>query len=126
MTPSTFTYEDILQHTRGERGAIKRSDRCRSCARPRQEHAEDGKCPVSFDSSFQSMNLPNSLTCADCVHVRRCVMIFGQLPEDECCQFFPVRFYPANIQGAATPVRHETETVSIVTERLDSTAKQQS
>ncbi len=35
--------------------------------------------------------LPEGKTCADCVHVRRCVEMFGQKPEDTACQFIPSR-----------------------------------
>jgi len=40
------------------------------------------------------MNLPNGATCGDCVHVRRCVAIFGRKPTDTSCDFFPRRFLP--------------------------------
>jgi hypothetical protein len=38
------------------------------------------------------MNLPDGKTCGDCVHLRRCVAIFGHKPEDTYCDFFPRRF----------------------------------
>lgn len=38
------------------------------------------------------MVLPEGTTCADCVHVRRCVALFGQEAEMDYCQFFPRRF----------------------------------
>ncbi len=121
MTPSTFTYEDIVRRTRGERGAIRRSDLCISCLRSRKVHGENGRCPLpfAFNSSFKTRNLADGLMCADCVNLRRCVMIFGQLPEDQQCQWFPIRFEPRfepKIQGAATPVRHETQPSSVQSE----------
>lgn len=48
------------------------------------------------------MALADGNTCSDCVHVLRCCLIFGQLPEDESCQFFPVRFYPKPIIATTT------------------------
>jgi hypothetical protein len=38
------------------------------------------------------MNLPEGLTCADCVHVRMCTRIFGAKKTDTSCQFFPRGF----------------------------------
>lgn len=38
-------------------------------------------------------SLPDGKICADCVHVRRCVAIFGMTPEDTSCSFFPRRFH---------------------------------
>lgn len=38
------------------------------------------------------MNLPDGKTCADCVHCRRCTMMFGHIPEDEVCDWSPSRF----------------------------------
>lgn len=38
------------------------------------------------------MVLPDGKTCADCVHVRRCVAMFGATETDRWCQFFPRRF----------------------------------
>jgi hypothetical protein len=41
------------------------------------------------------MNLPEGNTCADCVHCRRCTMMFGHIPEDEVCDWSPSRFRAA-------------------------------
>lgn len=38
------------------------------------------------------MDLPEGKTCADCVHCRRCCMIFGHIPEDQVCDWAPSRF----------------------------------
>jgi hypothetical protein len=40
------------------------------------------------------MNLPEGKTCGDCVHCRRCTMMFGHIPEDEACDWAPSRFTP--------------------------------
>ncbi len=36
--------------------------------------------------------LPEGATCTDCVHVYRCVMIFGVQPENVICDFYPLKF----------------------------------
>ena len=41
------------------------------------------------------MNLPEGKTCGDCVHCRRCTMMFGHIPADEVCDWSPSRFHPA-------------------------------
>jgi len=38
------------------------------------------------------MDLPAGKTCGDCAHIRRCEAIFGHIPEDEQCDFFPIRY----------------------------------
>lgn len=38
------------------------------------------------------MNLPEGMTCGDCVHCRRCTMMFGHIPADEVCDWAPSRF----------------------------------
>lgn len=44
------------------------------------------------DNDGDNMNLPASKTCNDCVHCRRCTMMFGHIPEDEVCDWAPSRF----------------------------------
>ena len=41
------------------------------------------------------MALPDGKTCADCVFVYRCTLIFGAEESNTDCDFFPRRFYPA-------------------------------
>lgn len=41
------------------------------------------------------MDLPAGMTCADCVHCRRCTLMFGHIPADESCDWSPSRFTPA-------------------------------
>lgn len=37
--------------------------------------------------------IPDGGTCASaCAHVARCVALFGQQPDDTCCQWVPSRF----------------------------------
>ena len=38
------------------------------------------------------MCLPDGMTCHDCVHVDRCVAMFGVQPSNAYCDFFPRRF----------------------------------
>ena len=38
------------------------------------------------------MNLPEGKTCGDCNHIRRCQGMFGHIPEDEVCDWIPVKF----------------------------------
>ncbi|MGK4342562.1 hypothetical protein ACSMFT_15425 [Ectopseudomonas oleovorans] len=38
------------------------------------------------------MELPAEKTCGDCVHERRCCLIFGHTPTDTYCDWFPRRF----------------------------------
>lgn len=91
MSPGTL---DAIERTRAGRAPVKRDGRCVNCSRPRESHAEDGDCPGSGRGKYATMDLADGKTCADCRHVERCCSIFGQLPEDESCQFFPVRFAP--------------------------------
>jgi hypothetical protein len=46
------------------------------------------------DREALAMNLPPGKTCADCVHFRRCTMMFGHIPADEVCDWYPSRFHP--------------------------------
>ncbi|MGR0136681.1 hypothetical protein [Pseudomonas sp. RSP] len=41
------------------------------------------------------MNLPIGKTCGDCVHARRCTMMFGHIRADETCDWAPSRFREA-------------------------------
>lgn len=72
---------------------LQRSNRCVTCSRTRDVH-ELGQVP-SYCKGFQTMNLAEGVRCSDCAHIRRCSSIFGQHPESEACQFFPVRFLAA-------------------------------
>jgi len=44
------------------------------------------------ENDGDSMNLPKDKTCGDCVHCRRCTMMFGHIPSDEVCDWAPSRF----------------------------------
>lgn len=78
------------------REPYRHSSRCVNCGYPKDRHHE-GLCPGSGGSKnknqmFSTMNLPEGKTCADCVHTARCVAIFGHIPEDETCDWLPIRY----------------------------------
>lgn len=47
------------------------------------------------DKETLAMNLPAGKTCADCAHCRRCCSIYGHIPADEVCDWYPSRFVQA-------------------------------
>lgn len=89
-----------IEATRLSRKPTPRSGRCVHCSRPLAAHAEDGACPGGR-TRYGTMASAEGVTCADCKHTERCCVIFGQLPEDESCHFFPVRFW-ARVPVTAT------------------------
>jgi len=48
------------------------------------------------------MRLPKGVTCGDCVHARRCTLIFGHTETDTYCDWSPSRFWPAARSTPAT------------------------
>lgn len=40
----------------------------------------------------QCMQLPDGKTCADCIYVERCTLMFGAKSENTNCGFEPIRF----------------------------------
>lgn len=38
------------------------------------------------------MELPAGKTCGDCIHHERCCVMYGHVPDDNYCDFFPRRF----------------------------------
>lgn len=69
-------------------------------SKPRQQSVEEGFAPYSqvegeidYDAA---MRLPEGKTCGDCVHCRRCCAMFGHVPSDMSCDFYPSRFRPAD------------------------------
>ncbi|WP_219097718.1 hypothetical protein [Pseudomonas sp. UMAB-40] len=55
-----------------------------------------------YQRQGDDMDLPAGKTCADCVHCRRCTMMFGHIPEDESCDWAPSRFTPKAIVEPAS------------------------
>lgn len=49
----------------------------------------------THNCKHQCMELPEGKTCADCVHVMRCTIMFGANPENTSCDFEPIRFKQA-------------------------------
>lgn len=48
--------------------------------------------PYRRSAKDDGMNLPEGKTCADCTHCRRCTLMFGHIPSDEVCDWYPSRF----------------------------------
>lgn len=55
----------------------------------------------AHDADGKAMQLPAGKACADCRHCARCCGIFGHIPADEVCDFYPSRFAAKPDQGAA-------------------------
>ncbi|MNO64674.1 hypothetical protein D3C76_554090 [compost metagenome] len=51
--------------------------------------------PYRRTAKDDGMNLPAGKTCKDCVHCRRCTLMFGHIPADEVCDWYPSRFREA-------------------------------
>lgn len=47
---------------------------------------------IPYHRTGDDMDLPEGKTCGDCVHCRRCTLIYGHIPEDESCDWSPSRF----------------------------------
>ena len=45
-----------------------------------------------YPRTGDGMDLPEGKTCGDCTHCRRCTLIFGHIPADESCDWYPSRF----------------------------------
>lgn len=71
--------------------------RCIKCGYAKSAHAVDGTCPGRGRTAFATMDLPPGETCGTCVHVYRCTRMFGAMPENTACDFYPVRFSKAVI-----------------------------
>lgn len=54
-----------------------------------------GCCVDKACTEATCMELPAGKTCGDCAHLARCVAIFGHVPEDIYCDWFPRRYRPA-------------------------------
>ncbi len=48
----------------------------------------------------EKMRLPADKTCGDCVHIRRCKLIFGHVETDRHCDWSPSRFRAATEPAA--------------------------
>lgn len=62
---------------------------------------EERKPYARVADDADGMNLPDGKTCGDCVHCRRCTLMFGHIPADEVCDWSPSRFrLAATVEGA--------------------------
>jgi len=57
-------------------------------------------------SDEDQMNLPEGMTCGDCVHCRRCTSMFGHIPTDESCDWSPSRFREAKLEKLQITEKH--------------------
>lgn len=57
-------------------------------------------------SDEDQMNLPDGMTCGDCVHCRRCTSMFGHIPTDESCDWSPSRFREAKLEKLQITEKH--------------------
>lgn len=48
------------------------------------------------DAEGLAMELPEGKTCADCAHCKRCCAIYGHIPADEVCDWYPSRYLPVS------------------------------
>lgn len=53
-----------------------------------------GCCADAACTGETCMTLPAGTTCGDCIHLYRCVTIFGRTAEDTSCEWFPRRYRP--------------------------------
>lgn len=67
---------------------------------PEQCTTHHGCCVDKACTDRTCMALPQGKTCGDCVHERRCCLIFGHTPTDTYCGWFPRRFHEAAIAKA--------------------------
>lgn len=54
--------------------------------------AKLGCCYDKRCTAETCMNLPDGRTCGDCFHIKRREAIFGHVPSDTSCDWFPRRF----------------------------------
>ena len=68
-----------------------------------------GCCADKSCNDKTCMALPGGLTCGDCVHERRCCMIFGHTPNDAYCDWFPRRFQAKQTRAAIARATEATQ-----------------
>lgn len=49
-------------------------------------------CPKDWLAQYK-MLLPDGITCKNCRHCKRCVILFDQSETSTSCQFYPSRYY---------------------------------
>lgn len=75
-----------------------------------------------YDAESRAMNLPDGKTCADCEHCRRCCAIFGHIPADEVCDWYPSRFQPVRTAAALADTTERRPTAAQAEVRLDASS----
>ena len=83
--------KDAVLFNRARRSVNLRTPRCANCSRLKRSHGRNGVCPDG-EGVYATKNLPRNKTCADCAHLESCCLVLNQLPEDQTCQFEPIRF----------------------------------
>lgn len=66
--------------------------RCVQCGYSKEKHQDGVQCPAPAKTTFASMELPGGATCSDCVHLRRCMALIGNVAKNTSCDWFPIRF----------------------------------
>jgi hypothetical protein len=69
--------------------------------------SEQGCCVDRRCSETTCMNLPPGTTCGDCRHITRCGAIFGHVPTDTYCDWFPRKFSPAVVSLDTARRKHD-------------------
>lgn len=60
---------------------------------------------LNYDATDpDKMRLPTGVTCGDCVHIRRCKMIYGHVETDTYCDWSPSRL---QVRRTPTGADHE-------------------
>lgn len=49
-------------------------------------------CEYLHNCRHQCMNLPKGKTCADCMHIKKCILLFHGDANNISCGFEPIRF----------------------------------
>ena len=61
-----------------------------------QAQAKRENAVLNYDPTDpDKMRLPVNVTCGDCIHIRRCTLMFGHTATDTYCDWSPSRFKAA-------------------------------
>lgn len=74
----------------------------------RGAESAEGEADVSDED--KAMQLPPGKTCADCVHVQRCVVFGFSWPSRTRCDFYPSRYVPLGNHPILPPAAAPRET----------------
>lgn len=73
-----------------DRAPFVRRDRCVTCGQTEEAHS-DGR-HKAYCKGYGTKNLPEGKACGDCINIRLCNSVFGHMPADETCDWYPIRF----------------------------------